>query len=260
MWITRTLLKKVCWAVLSVCVVSCNVPTKKEQSHESITVFVASSLGEVIGEIRDSFQVQYGVRVHLNVASSGTLARQIEQGLVPDVFISANRRWVAYLDDLGLVAGHKSMDVAYTDLVLVVPRYSMLNCLIIDSTRAIIDRLGDGRFSIGNPAHVPAGQYAEESLVYYDIYDGLQDQLLLARNVRAALMNVELGEAEMGLVYRTDALKSSKVKIIGQVPEQSHQAICYVASVLNSYEMTSKFYGFLKEATSGVIWRKHGFR
>lgn len=256
----KTQLMIVCCGVLFVAFASCNAYSDKRNDKKDITVFVAASLGDVLAEIRDSFMIKHPVQVHLNVASSGTLARQIAQGSAPDVYISANRRWVTYLDSLGLLSNHQSEDVARTSLVLVVPLYSKLESLQMDNSLALLDALGTGYFSMGNPAHVPVGQYAEESLRHWGLYHEVKDQLLMAHNARATLMNVEMGEANMGLVYRTDALKSSKVRVVSEVPELSHQAISYVASVLNDEQATASFYAYLQSDESECIWNKHGFK
>lgn len=45
--------------------------------------------------------------------------------------------------------------------------------------------------------------------------------------MRSALAFVERGECEVGIVYKTDALISRKVKIIGTFPANLHSPIIY---------------------------------
>lgn len=233
-----------------------NKITPKQQ----VMVFAAASLTDVMAEIVDSFEVSHNVKVKLNLASSGTLARQIEQGGAPDVFISASKRWADYVDSLGVIlAGFKS-EVAQNELVLVVPKSSNVNGITIDNSLNLISLLGSGRLSIGDPLHVPAGKYAKQALKYYGWYNQLKKKMLPAKDVRSALMIVEMGEAPAGIVYRTDALKSGKVKILDAFPEKSHQPIVYVAEVCNNREVAKDFYAYLNAGSTKAIWNKYGFK
>ena len=232
----------------------------KVKPKQQVMVFAAASLTDVMAEIVDSFEVSHNVKVKLNLASSGTLARQIEQGGTPDVFISASKRWANYVDSLGVVvAGYKS-EVAQNELVLVAPKSSIVKAATINCSLNFVSLLGKGRLSIGDPSHVPAGRYAKQALEYYGWYDQLKKKMLPAKDVRSALMVVEMGEAPVGIVYRTDALKSGKVKILDAFPEKSHQPIVYVAEVCANRKLAKDFYAYLNAGSTKAIWDKYGFK
>ncbi|WP_163717896.1 molybdate ABC transporter substrate-binding protein [Mangrovibacterium lignilyticum] len=224
-----------------------------------ITVFAAASLTNVLSELIDSFEVAGNVKVITNMASSGTLARQIEQGGTPDVYISASKKWANYVDSLGFVLHPFKNEIALNDLVLVAPKESEQATLEIDSTLDLIPLLKGDRLSIGDPAHVPAGKYAKQSLEYFGWYSKLSDFYLPAKDVRTALMVVELGEAPLGIVYRTDAEESSKVKIVGTFPPQSHKPIVYVSCLLKENDASRSFFEYIKSEASAPIWKKYGF-
>src|SRR5580693_4211164 len=85
----------------------------------------------------------------------------------------------------------------------------------------------DGRLAVGDPDHVPAGIYAKEALTMLGAWSALEPHLARAEDVRGALTLVERGEAPLGIVYVTDARVSTKVKIVGVFPADSHSPIVY---------------------------------
>jgi molybdate transport system substrate-binding protein len=74
-------------------------------------------------------------------------------------------------------------------------------------------------------------------------------------------MIVELDEVEIGIVYRTDALKSKKVKIVSEIPTNLHQPIGYYATIIKSETNndTEQFFNFIVSEKTKPIWQKHGF-
>ncbi len=236
----------------------------KNEGHtgqgKTIMVFAGASLTDVLSEIIDSFEVKHQVEVKTNMASSGTLARQIEQGESPDVYISASRKWANYVDSSGFILKEYKSEIAQNDLVLIAPQGSDIEVPAIDSSLVFPSLLGSGRLSIGDPLHVPAGKYAKQSLEYFGWYGQLDKKTLPAKDVRSALMVVEMGEAPLGIVYRTDALKSKKVRILNTFPEKSHKPIVYVAGVCQDNKLAKDFFVYLNSDETKDIWIKYGFK
>ncbi len=240
---------------------SCGTGTTKAkgETKERVLVFAAASLTDVLSEMVAVYEEKYPTEIKLNLASSGTLARQIEQGGSADIYLSASKTWADYVDSLGLIQKGLRQDIAKNELVLISPLNSTLDTIEIDNQTDFDAILGQGRLSLGDPSHVPAGRYAKQSLDFLDAYDGLKTQLLPSKDVRSALMMVELGEAPLGIVYRTDAMKSKKVKVSGVFPEESHKPIVYVAGVCNAKKSAIDFYSFLSSTEAMPIWAKYGF-
>ncbi len=233
--------------------------SKSSTEDKTLMVFSAASLTDVLSELADSFEVKYKVKVKTNMASSGTLARQIEQGGKPDIYISASKKWADYVDSLGYIQKGFKATIANNQLVLIAPKTSTTEVASIDSTLDFISLLKDARLSMGDPAHVPAGKYAKQSLEYYGWYKQLNGKTLPAKDVRSALMVVEMEEAPMGIVYKTDALKSTKVKILNSFPENSHKPIMYVSGVINDKQIAKDFFAYIQTAQAKTIWEKYGF-
>jgi molybdate transport system substrate-binding protein len=94
------------------------------------------------------------------------------------------------------------------------------------------------------------------------LWEKLSGKLVLAKDVRQVLTYVETGNADAGLVYATDARRSSKVRVVAIAPESTHEPIVYpVAAVRGSrnQEAARKFIDYLAGPATQAIFRKHGF-
>ncbi|NDD90048.1 MAG: molybdate ABC transporter substrate-binding protein, partial [Rhodobacteraceae bacterium] len=75
----------------------CCVPSFGFASERPITIFAAASLQNAITELAQNYTDETGIKVHVSVAGTSTLARQIQHGAPADIFISANKSWVDHL-------------------------------------------------------------------------------------------------------------------------------------------------------------------
>ena len=227
---------------------------RSDKDETSIAVSCASGLADVITEISDSFTIENNTQVKINLASSGTLARQLAQGNKADIYISASKHWADYADSLGVFSERKPL--CQNKLVFISPLNRVQDSL--DFADKIIPEF-QGRLSIGDPAHVPAGQYGKEALISLGWWDALKERTLPAKDVRSALMPVELGECELGIVYYSDAKVSNKVKIAGIFPDTCHTPIVFHALLSkNPSPSARQLYLELKDPKYESIWKKHG--
>jgi molybdate transport system substrate-binding protein len=108
---------------------------------------------------------------------------------------------------------------------------------------------------------VPAGKYAKAALEHLGAWDGVKDRLAPAENVRAALALVALGEAPLGIVYRSDAWAEPRIQVVATFPAASHPPIVYPAAVLASAsnpEAAAAFLAFLRSAEGQDLIARHG--
>ncbi|PWE00957.1 molybdate ABC transporter substrate-binding protein [Marinilabilia rubra] len=246
--------------VIFVLLSACSNPSGEKISapQEELTVFVAASLTDVITVLADSIEKDLNTKLKLNLASSGTLARQLNEGMRCDIYFSASRHWMDYVAQHRLIDSTTLCSPAKNKLVLIAPRGRK----DIGGALAALPQVLRSRLSIGDPAHVPAGKYAEEAIKSMGMYDQLKDRLLPAKDVRSALMIVELGEVDFGIVYKTDALKSEKVKVTGVFPDSSHSPIDYHTAVLKSSmkkDLATKVIKYLTGQKSKKTWKQFGF-
>ncbi|MEI6398446.1 MAG: molybdate ABC transporter substrate-binding protein [Pseudomonadota bacterium] len=229
-------------------------------ASESITVFAAASLREVLEEAGKSFTASGGPEVKFSFASSSAIAKQIEAGAPADLFASADLKWMDYVTDKKLIQADTRVNLLGNTLVIVAPASSSLDRLPL-TTEAIAKALGDGRITTGEVNSVPVGIYAKAASQKLGIWDVIEKHLAQAENVRAALKFVALGEAPLGIVYSTDAKAEKAVKVVAIFPEDSHDPIIYPFAVTTAAkgDGAKKFLEYLKTPAATAIFENAGF-
>ena len=238
----------------------CAAPAQTQsQDKPELLVFAAASLTNVLGELSPVFEKANGVTVKLSFAASSALARQIESGAAADVFVSADQEWMIYLDDRKLIAPGTRRDLVGNRLVLIAPADSKA-ALKIEPGFKLAAALGDGRLATGDPDTVPVGKYAKSALTSLGVWQSVEAKIARAENVRAAMMYVARGEAPLGIVYATDALVDSKVRIVDTFPERTHTPITYPAATTRTARAEAQAYvAFLASSEAAATWKKFGF-
>ncbi len=239
-------------------VFGCKSHVKKEQN--SLLVYCAASLTDVVTELKNDFEEETGASLKLSFASSGTLARQIENGADPALYISANKKWFDYLEEKSLLVPGTGKEIAGNRMVLVAPTQSDLDAFPF-SVEMDLPKTIKGKLAIGDPQHVPAGIYAMQIIERLGWKSKLEPKLLTTVDVRSALMLVELGEADAGIVYKTDALKSDKVKIITEFPGSLHDDVDYYMALVKGAgnNLSNELYNYICSDRARIIWEKYGF-
>jgi molybdate transport system substrate-binding protein len=225
---------------------------------EEIEVFAAASLTDALNEIAADYEKSTGDKVIFNFAASGPLEMQIKAGAPADLFFSADELKMTDLAMQGLVAKETRKDLLSNSLVIVVPDDSNL-------TLASAKDLADPKFkkiALGDTKTVPAGIYAKEYLQKIGIWPQVEERVIPCESVRAALAAVESGNVDAGIVYKTDAHISKKVKVAHEVPIAEGPVITYPAALVQGSKHTDaakKFLDYLGEPGSRKIFEKYGF-
>jgi molybdate transport system substrate-binding protein len=235
-------MKKLILAALVVA--GCTSPARAEQQRE-IVVFAAASLREAFEDLAKTFEARTQVKVRLSLAGSQELRTQLEHGARGDVFASADQK---HMDSLvtGKLAENPKVFARNTP-VIIVPRGNPAKVTSFDklpSARKIV---------IGVP-EVPIGNYTLQIL---DKAGADFKAKVLANvasrelNVRQVLAKVTLGEADAGVVYKTDALAGKeKVEII-EIPAKVNVIAEYPVAVLTKAPEAAAAKAFVDLLLSG---------
>ncbi|MFZ3200937.1 MAG: molybdate ABC transporter substrate-binding protein [Candidatus Acidiferrales bacterium] len=233
------------------------VPQAAQQTAP-ITVSAAISLKDALDEIGSVYgHSHYGAKVTFNYGGSGTLQHQIEQGAPVDIFFPAAEKQMDALESEGLILAGTRRDVATNVLVLIAPANSSLVKNFQDLARPEIKVV-----ALGEPATVPAGMYAQQTLDHLGLLAAVEKKTVYAKDVRQVLTYVETGNADAGIVYQTDARISSQVRVVATAPADSHEPIVYpVAIIKGSRNIPSAqaFLTYIAGAEARAIFVKHGF-
>jgi molybdate transport system substrate-binding protein len=223
-----------------------------------IMVFAAASLTDSLRAIRTSYESNATDHIDFNFAGSSTLARQIAEGAPADIFFSADEAKMDGLAAKGLIDPDTRQSRLGNSLVVVVPADSSLTVrAAADLTQPQVERI-----ALADPQAVPAGIYAKAWLQKSGLWSALQSRVVPTENVRAALAAVESGNVEAGVVYKTDAAISHKVKVAYVVPVADAPDISYpVALIKDAPEPAAarKFMAYLASPAAAKIFVQFGF-
>jgi molybdate transport system substrate-binding protein len=218
----------------------------------SITVFAASSLTAAFGTIGADFQKAYpGTVIHFAFAGSSTLAAQVQQGAIGDVFASADQSNMQRLVNAGLTAGSPSI-FARNKLQIVVPAGNP------GHVTALADLGRSGLVVVLCAPAVPCGHYAAQALQKARVTVKPASE---EADVKAVVTKVALGEADAGIVYATD-VKAAGPKVHGvEIPDALNVIADYPIVVLKDSQnvaLARAFIGYI-HANGPRTLARYGF-
>ena len=239
-----------------------NTNSEKKQGEQvksvELTISAAASLQDALTDIKTTFEKEHpNVKITYNFGASGALQQQISQGAPVDIFFSAAEDKFQKLEQEGLIEKKNGTDLLGNALVLIVPK---------DSSKGIksFEKLTKAdKIALGSPESVPAGQYGKETLGNLNILSAVEGKVVYAKDVRQVLTYVETENVDAGIVYKTDALTSTKVKIAATAAENSHAPIIYPVGVMKNSSHPKEaalFYEYLQSKKSMKIFEKYGFK
>ncbi len=226
------------------------LPTLTQAEQPSVTVFAAASLRGTLDEVARG----YDGDVALSFGGSGTMARQIDAGAPADVVLLAAPVWMTWLRDRGAIEADAVVDLLGNSLVLIAPADNN----IAPDPADLAGALGDARLAMGQRDAVPAGIYAREWLEVTGQWEAIAPHLAETDNVRSALALVARAETPLGVVYRTDALAEPQVRILYDIPQETHSPITYPAAALT--DIGAAFLAHLQSDDARAVFARHGFK
>jgi molybdate transport system substrate-binding protein len=229
------------------------------QSGSAITVLAAASLSNVLQDVGMRYEAATGRKVIFSFAGSMILAKQIEASAGADIFISADRQSMDYLDAKNLIARPTRVNLLGNSLVLIAPSDSRIALRIAPGFK-LAEALKGGRLAIANVDTVPAGRYGKAALMALDVWDGIKGHLAQGEDVRATLAYVARGEAPLGIVYATDARIELKVRQVAVFPQNTHDAIVYPAALTRDAKpAAAAFLAYLRGSDARAVFQGAGF-
>lgn len=190
--------------------------------------------------------------------SSGKLQTQIEEGLEADVFMSAATAQMDALNEEGLIQTDTIVNLLENKIVLIAPASGG------EDLNSFEDIVKAQSIALGDPASVPAGQYAREALTNLGLWDQIQDRVSFGTNVTEVLNQVAASSADAGIVYATDAASMPEdVRVIGEAPEDSlAEPVIYPVAVVAASahpEEARAFVDFLQTEEAMEVFESYGF-
>ena len=231
--------------------------TPAADGQTEILVAAAASLKNAYEEeLIPMFQEEHPeITVTGTYDSSGKLQTQIEEGLEADVFMSAATAQMDALNEEGLIQ---------TDTIVNLLENKIVPASGGEDLNSFEDIVKARSIALGDPASVPAGQYAREALTNLGLWDQIQDRISFGTNVTEVLNQVAASSADGGIVYATDAASMPEdVRVIGEAPEGSlAEPVIYPVAVVAASahpEEARAFVDFLQTEEAMEVFESYGF-
>lgn len=236
--------------------ISCSLQQPKPAA---LIVSAAGVYRDVLAELEPIYkQKKPNVTITYNIAGSGLLRKQIEQGVPVDIYIPAIELEMDKLQSSGFVIPETRLNLTKNKLVLIVPKESSIHISNFQ------DLMGERvkKVALGKET-IAAGIYTKQVLTFFRIYDNLKNKGIFAEeDIRQVLKVVETKNADAGITFLTEAKLSNKVKIAAIAPENSHIPIVSPIAVLQNCDNVpeaKEFIQFLKSNEIALIFEKYGF-
>jgi molybdate transport system substrate-binding protein len=234
-------------------------PKPAKPPPEPILIFVAASASDVVARIATRYTEKHGTPVTVHAAATSTLAAQLRAGARADLLLAADQAWMDALAKAGLLQAASRRDLLANELVLV----GAIDAHPVPIERGRIPEAiaSASRVAIADPELVPAGRYAQASLRWLGWWEAIEPKRIIGSDVRSTLRLVEIGEAELGVVYATDAQASTRVRLLATLPAASHPPIVYpVALTRDATAEGASFIEYLADEDARALFEAAGFR
>ncbi len=240
-----------------------SLPSTSTAEPHTLNVFAAASLTDAFNEIGKNFEAaNLGVTVTFNFAGSQALRTQIEQGAPADVFASANKTEMDTLTAGSYVMQDATQIFLYNKLVVILPGDNPAGL------KKLEDLAKPGIKLVLAAEEVPVGKYARQALdaMNGQFGSGFKDKVLAnvvsnEDNVKQVVAKVQLGEADAGIVYTSDAIAAPDLEII-EIPAELNVIAKYPIAPLRksaNADVAKAFIEYVLSSDGQAILQKWGF-
>jgi len=237
-------------------------PTAAPEAR-TLNIFAAASLTDAFTEIGKNFEAANpGVTLTFNFAGSQALRTQIEEGAPADVFASASGREMDTTVAGKFVADGTPRVFLNNKLVLILPADNPAGVTKLE------DLAKPGLKLVLAAEEVPVGNYARQSLDLMNDSFGtdFKDKVLAnvvsnEDNVKQVVSKVQLGEADAGIVYTSDAVAAPELKTV-EIPSELNVIAKYpIAPLVKSAnaDLATSFVDYVLSADGQAVLAKWGF-
>jgi molybdate transport system substrate-binding protein len=215
-------------------------------SHPSIVhVAAAASLESVLSCLLADFAVQQpGISVRAICGASDELADPILNGVHVDLFLSAADGPLDRLESAGVLAPESRTLLCTNRLAAIASSPRITN---LRGPRGLLQAEVQS-IALADPS-CPLGHYTRAYLEPLRLWDAIRQRALFLDNPHVVLAAVESGQADIGLVYRSDAQMSRACRILFTAgPAQPE--IRYTAALTRRGKQSAPARGLLAFLTS----------
>ncbi|MFZ1744622.1 MAG: molybdate ABC transporter substrate-binding protein [Nitrospirales bacterium] len=236
------------------------VATGEPVQAEALTIGAAPSLRAALQEIVPMFEKEYGAAVKVVYGPSKTMSRNIAKGTPIDVYLPAAVEEVEKLQHKGLTLNGGSRIYAQTSLVLVMSATSRV--MPISLHEALPN--GATRMALGDPKTSSLGEITVQALAKLDPAYKSRFKMVYASHAEDIVTLLHTGKADVGIIYRVDAINNAQVRIIDEAPAGTHIPVRFGEAVVwtcreASLNVAKEFFDFIMSPRIQKLLVKYGF-
>jgi molybdate transport system substrate-binding protein len=240
------------------CLIFCSLPLLAN-SAETINLAVANSTCMAIKQVGDDYTKRTGTAINYICKSSGRLAKGLNGNTIKaDIYISANRKWMDYMLEHGLIDEKNITSPWGNELVVAAPASSPLTlkeweALTGEDVQTIL---------IGDPGTAPFGRYAKEALKNTSLWNNVRVKIITKKHI--TLLADTLAESDantVGILFMSNI--TDKHKLLLRVDSAWHSPIRYFMGPLGNATDRPEVAGlvnFIQESASIEVFRLAGFK
>lgn len=268
-------------ALCALCVVGCGDSSDEGSSSSDastetveLQIFAANSLEKAMGEVQELYTERNPniTFADSQFKASGDLVEMLVAGASADILITASN---STMDDAeSFIIPESRITMFGNDLIVCAAENSDIKINSLEDLTS--DKIG--KIAIGDPALVPAGKYANQSLYSVSITDSLYsaqegeggsyassiaDKVVVADKVGTCAQWTASGNTDIGFIYSSDLYRYEGIKNIYTVPEELHKVIVYPGAIINDSKYQDEAEDFLvfcmTDPDALTIWQENGF-
>lgn len=232
-----------------------------------VTIFVASSLVPAFQDLADTLMSRdSGLLVRLNGDASSALVSQLQMGGSADLLATADERWMQIAREKGVVDSAENFAASSLALVISMKSHAA------DFVREPLNLASPGTKVVLAAPQVPLGRYSRELLARLSHIEGYGPDFasrvelgVVSQELSAAgvLSKLQLGEADAGIIYRTQLLADSsgtlrELPVPGARDIVAHYFIAMTRSATDTTDAHS-FLELLRSTRGKAVLTAHGF-
>ena len=225
---------------------------------DEITLAVANSTCSAITEVGKLFEKHSGVTLRYICKSSGRLAKGLKgKAITADVYISANRKWIDFMIDSGMVKSENVISPWGNELVVATRRNS--NLKFNEWSDIASEKVK--RILIGDPGTAPFGRYAKEAMQSTGVWENVKNKIQTKKHI--TLLAQTLADSEqgtVGILFTTNT--TNEHKTLFPVNQSWHSPIRYYMAPVSekvSNENVSSLVDYIQGNEAKKIFSKYGF-
>lgn len=207
-----------------------------------LTLALANSTCAVMNKVGDLYRANHPVRITYLCKSSGLLAKGMRGGaLNADIFVSADRGWMDFALENGLVAADRVSSPWGNSLVVASPKGSPLQRLDLQALAS--DQVAV--ILIGDPSNAPFGRHAKEALEASGLWEAVKHKIQTRKNIELLAESLAAASPDtVGLLFKTNL--TDRLRQLHVVKQSLHQPIRYYMAPLNASAANAEIAGFLE--------------